>query len=124
MNGKAGQRGPKYHRALGGRKATYTKYQAERPPMRPSTGASLYGERPTKERMRNKNIENLAGKARRGDYGCLLFDIAKTPAANLLRHGAQNATAFGVHWPKPVATMLVITRQTYRFCAGLLFGPA
>lgn len=39
-------------------------------------------------------------------------------------HGLQNSRAGGVHRPKPVATMLVMTRHTYRFCAGSLSGPA
>src|SRR5690606_34824917 len=39
-------------------------------------------------------------------------------------YGRQKDRAWSVHLPKPTATMLAITRQTYTFCAGSLFGPA
>jgi hypothetical protein len=79
MNGKAGQRGPKYHRAMGGREATYYKYTGQT-----AAHASLNGSEPlrratTRSRRETRMMENLAGETRRGDCGCLLFDITKTP---------------------------------------------
>src|SRR5262249_48765220 len=51
----------------------------------------------------------------------LTRDIACANSANTYW---QNALAFAVHEPKPLATILAITAQTYCFWAGLLSGPA
>ena len=62
--GKTEKLRPKYHRAWAAGRPPIILHRAERPPMRPSTGASLYGERPVKSGAK-RLTPNLAGFARR-----------------------------------------------------------
>src|SRR5579883_2092407 len=63
-----------------------------------------------------------------GDPRIHVSDHGRGQAAILERAAPQpqlqKFRAFVVHWPRPLATMLPITAQTYFFCAALLFGPA
>jgi hypothetical protein len=79
MNGKAGQRGPKYHRALGGREAIHYKYTGQT-----AAHASL-----NKERMRNAETETSRARPG-GAFHAVSARLQATAesAGRALLHGA------------------------------------
>jgi len=68
--------------------------------------------------------DRCASPASTGADEAIFMERAKSGARGGLSRYPQNARAFGVHWPMPLATMLRITEQTYLFCATSLPGPA
>ena len=66
-------------------------------------------------------LNEISGK---GGKVILLAHFGRPKGDDYAARASQKARASGVQPPKPEATMLRMTAQTYFFCAGSLFGPA